>query len=47
MFARTTGVETSDAGAITQGFRLRNAAFARCGAGHDYSKGAYIVHMLA
>jgi hypothetical protein len=46
VFGRTTGVANSDAGAITQGFRLRTPRSPQAGQATMYSKGAYIVHML-
>jgi hypothetical protein len=46
VFGRTTGVANSDAGAITQGFRLRTQRSPQAAQATMYSKGAYVVHML-
>ena len=46
IFNRTTGVANHEAGAITQGFRLRTPRSPQAGQATMYSKGAYIVHML-
>src|SRR5688572_6996579 len=46
VFGRTTGVANHEAGAITQGTRLRTHRSPQAGQAIMYSKGAYIVHML-
>jgi hypothetical protein len=46
VFAKTTGVANHEAGAITQGFRLRTPRSPGAGQATVYSKGAFIVHML-
>ena len=46
VLGRTTGVANHEAGAITQGTRLRTHRSPQAGQAIMYSKGAYIVHML-
>jgi hypothetical protein len=46
VLGKTTGVANHEAGAITQGFRLRTPRSPGAGQATMYSKGAYIVHML-
>lgn len=46
VFGRTTGVANHEAGAITQGVRLRTHRSPQAGQAIMYSKGAYVVHML-
>jgi aminopeptidase N len=46
VLGRTTGVPTAEAGAITQGFRLRTSRSPEAGQVLMYSKGAFVVHML-
>ena len=43
---RTTGVAPFEAGAITQGFRLRTQRSPQAAQAMMYSKGAFVVHML-
>ncbi len=46
IFGRTTGVANHEAGAITQGVRLRTHRSPQAAQALVYSKGAYVVHML-
>jgi aminopeptidase N len=46
ILGRTTGVANFEAGAITQGARLRTARSPGAAQAMMYSKGAYVVHML-
>jgi hypothetical protein len=46
IFGKTTGVANHEAGAITQGVRLRTPRSPGAAQATVYSKGAYIVHML-
>ena len=46
VFNRTTGVANSDAGGITQGFRLSTSRSPGAARAMLYSKGAYVIHML-
>ena len=46
VFGRTTGVANHEAGAITQGVRLRTHRSPQAAQAIIYSKGAYVVHML-
>jgi hypothetical protein len=46
VFGKTIGVANDEAGAITQGFRLRSHRSPQAAQAIMYSKGAYIVHML-
>ena len=46
VFEKTTGVANHEAGAITQGVRLRTPRSPGAAQATVYSKGAYIVHML-
>jgi hypothetical protein len=46
IFGRTTGVANHEAGAITQGVRLRTHRSPQAAQAIIYSKGAYVVHML-
>jgi aminopeptidase N len=46
VFNKTTGVANHEAGAITQGVRLRTSRSPGAAQATVYSKGAYIVHML-
>ena len=46
VFNKTTGVANNEAGAITQGVRLRTPRSPGAAQATVYSKGAYIVHML-
>ena len=46
VFGRTIGVANHEAGAITQGFRLRTPGSPQAGQAIMYSKGAFVVHML-
>ena len=46
IFQKTTGVANDEAGAITQGVRLRTQRSPSAAQATVYSKGAYIVHML-
>jgi aminopeptidase N len=46
VLGRTTGVGNSDAGAITQGVRLRTPRSPGAGQAMMYFKGAFVVHML-
>jgi aminopeptidase N len=46
VFDRTTGVANAEAGAITQGVRLRTGRSPGAAQAIVYSKGAYVLHML-
>jgi hypothetical protein len=46
VFGRTVGVANNEAGAITQGVRLRTPRSPQAAQAIMYSKGAYVVHML-
>jgi aminopeptidase N len=46
VFDRTTGVANSEAGAITQGVRLRTSRSPGAAQAMVYAKGAYVLHML-
>jgi hypothetical protein len=46
VLGKTTGIANSEAGAITQGFRLASPRSPGAARAMIYSKGAYIVHML-
>jgi hypothetical protein len=46
VFGKTTGVANHEAGAITQGTRLRTARSPQAAQAIMYSKGSFIVHML-
>ena len=46
VFGRTTGVRNDEAGAMTQGVRLRTHRSPQAAQAIMYSKGAYVVHML-
>jgi aminopeptidase N len=46
VLGRTTGIPNSEAGAITQGFRLATRRSPGAARAMIYSKGAYVLHML-
>ena len=46
ILGRTTGIPNSDAGAITQGFRLATRRSPGAAQAMIYAKGAYVLHML-
>jgi hypothetical protein len=46
IFGKTIGVANNEAGAITQGVRLRTHRSPQAGQAMIYSKGAFVVHML-
>jgi len=46
VFGRTTGVANHEAGAITQGTRLRTPRSPQAAQANMYSKGSFVVHML-
>jgi len=46
VFGKTIGVANNEAGAITQGVRLRTHRSPQAGQAMIYSKGAFVVHML-
>src|SRR5215831_9885501 len=46
ILGRTTGIANSDAGAITQGFRLATRRSPGAAQAMIYAKGAYVLHML-